>query len=177
MSSPAFQLSRIVRYLTTGVTLALAMMIALAFLPTLFGRQVMVVTSGSMEPSIPVGAIVVTRMVPVDDLGVGDVITYRPKGGSTTTHRIVKVERREPGSAMFVTKGDANEDVDPKATAIVGEVASAERVIPFLGRALAAMRSPIAFLALILLGMASALLEKVTTRLLEQGRDPRPVLT
>ena len=64
-----------------------------------------VVLSGSMEPEIPTGSVVV-----VDgrkkEWNPGDVITYR-RGNMVVTHRIV--EKSEEG---YCTKGDANAEED-----------------------------------------------------------------
>lgn len=64
-----------------------------------------VVLSGSMEPEIPTGSVVV-----VDgrkkEWNPGDVITYR-RGNMVVTHRIV--EKSEEG---YYTKGDANAEED-----------------------------------------------------------------
>ena len=55
----------------------------------------MSVPTGSMEPNIPKGSMIVVRQVPVDDVGVGDVIVFHaPETGVLTVHRIVGGERR-----------------------------------------------------------------------------------
>jgi len=70
-----------------------------------------VVMSGSMEPTIPVGSVVVVRKVSPEDVKVGDVIAFRT-GESRTIHRVVEKVVTN-GSFYFRTKGDANEDPDP----------------------------------------------------------------
>lgn len=176
MDARAYLATRIVRYLTLTVSVALALAVAVAFVPTLFGREVLVVTSGSMEPWASVGSVVVTRSAPAAAVGVGDVITFRPPHGATTTHRVIEVQARDANGSTFITQGDANEDPDPTPVRITGSVPKAERVLPVVGTILAAIRTPLAFLALVLLGLASALLEKASFRLGQEGRA-RPVLT
>ena len=85
-----------------------------------------VVLSGSMEPEIPTGSVVV-----VDgrkkEWNPGDVITYR-RGNMVVTHRIV--EKREEG---YCTKGDSNEEED---TGIVSEgqvIGNVITVLPWIG--------------------------------------------
>jgi len=160
MSAQAVTFAHWIRYAALVVALGFALAIGLAFAPTLFGREVMVVTTGSMEPWAPVGSIVITRMVDARTVGVGDVITFREQGAMPTTHRIIEVVERDASSSTFLTKGDANEDADPAPVRIVGSVAVGERAIPVLGRILVAIRSPLAFLALALLGLSSAALER-----------------
>ena len=93
--------------------------VALAGAATVLGPLVLpyrtyFVRSGSMRPSIPVGALAVYRPVAASELAPGDVIAFsRPGGaGDIVSHRIVKVEDGAEGRA-FVTKGDANGTPDP----------------------------------------------------------------
>lgn len=75
-----------------------------------------------MDPTLPVGSILLDRVVPVDTLKVGDIITFVPPPGfgvnSAVSHRIVEINRNvidrngEP-QTVFRTKGDHNPDVDP----------------------------------------------------------------
>lgn len=85
-----------------------------------------VVLSGSMEPEIPTGSVVV-----VDgrkkEWNPGDVITYR-RGNMVVTHRIV--EKSEEG---YCTKGDANTEEDAGIVLekqVIGNVIVA---LPWLG--------------------------------------------
>jgi signal peptidase len=90
-----------------------------------------VVMSESMEPTIPVGSIVVVRKVDSEDVKIGDVIVFET-GESRTMHRVIdKVV--EGGSFYFRTKGDANEDPDPwvvKPEDVLGEL---QLTIPYYG--------------------------------------------
>jgi signal peptidase I len=93
--------------LATGV---IGLVLAVHFL----GISVYVITGASMTGAIPKGAIAFDRQVPVAELQVGDVITFRPPGVSgNITHRIVAVDRDAEGRPVFRTKGDANQAVDP----------------------------------------------------------------
>lgn len=77
----------------------------------LLGYRVLFVMSGSMEPVIREGQMIVVRRVDDgDELQIGDVITYqRPEGDYSVTHRIVRVT--DDG---YVTKGDYNVYEDQK---------------------------------------------------------------
>ena len=88
------------------------------------------VRSGSMEPAIHVGDLIITG--PIDgplssDVTPGTVITYEHKN-ETVTHRIHSID-----GAVITTKGDAVEDPDPWTV----EVSSIRGVymfkIPFVG--------------------------------------------
>ena len=73
-----------------------------------FGRYVMKVVTGSMEPSIHTGDYIVVKKTDVTELKTGDIITFysdqEDVKGKLVTHRIAAIN--EDGS--FETKGDAN---------------------------------------------------------------------
>ena len=64
--------------------------------------------TGSMEPTIKVGEVVVTRTPIGGELRPGVVVQFLDAGGTKFTHRVVSVG--EDGRA--VTKGDANNSAD-----------------------------------------------------------------
>jgi signal peptidase I len=115
----------------------------LLLVPSLLGFQRYVITGGSMAGSYDPGSIVYERTVPVDELQVGDVITYDPPAKASidglVTHRIVAIDRdgREP---LFRTKGDANRVADPWRFSLDQPTqAKAAFAIPYLGYAFAAL--------------------------------------
>ena len=77
--------------------------------PRLAGYHVFTVLSGSMEPTLAVGDVVVEAPLAPRDARVGDVITFRSPGDQARllTHRIVRV-RATGHTVAFVTRGDAN---------------------------------------------------------------------
>lgn len=64
-----------------------------------------IIQSGSMEPSIMTGDVVIT--VSAKEYQTGDIITFVDSENKKTTHRIVALEEKE-GATVLVTKGDAN---------------------------------------------------------------------
>jgi len=70
-----------------------------------------VIMSGSMEPAIPLGSVVVVNRVDPDDVKVSDIIVFH-RSDSKTLHRVIE-KIVENDSYYFKTKGDANEDPDP----------------------------------------------------------------
>ena len=79
--------------------------------PKALGYQVYKVVSGSMEPAIPTGSLVFIKGMEASEVEAEDVIAFYggPGSNSIITHRVVE-NRVIMGE--FVTKGDANEDVD-----------------------------------------------------------------
>ena len=97
-----------------GIIIIVVLMAAAAFTFAAphFGWSVDVVYSGSMEPDLKVGSVVVTRPVEAEEIKVEDIITfYSPLTENLTSHRVVAVEEGSP--LHLITKGDANEDADP----------------------------------------------------------------
>jgi signal peptidase I len=76
------------------------------------GVQPLVVRSGSMEPTIPTGSMVLTRRVEASRVQVGDIVTMERPDRTRVTHRVVDLKRQ--GDTVELTlKGDANKDPDP----------------------------------------------------------------
>jgi signal peptidase I len=76
--------------------------------------QLLTVVSGSMQPTLPLGSLVLVVPRDADAVKAGDVITFSPPGDNTrtVTHRIVDVQGS--GDALRVhTRGDANPVADP----------------------------------------------------------------
>jgi signal peptidase len=110
--------------------------------PALFGLQRYVITGGSMTGTIPKGAVIYSKITPVEQLKVGDIITFHPPGGSVAvTHRIIAIEPGASGKPAFRTKGDFNETADPWNPISLREPEQARYVfqIPLYGYVLAAL--------------------------------------
>jgi len=123
----------IVGYLALASCLALLGSLLLVAATNLLGYQNFVIYSGSMEPTVKVGSLLLTRPANVEDLQVGDVITYRSPGNHTTlTHRIVSI-RQQDGERVFKTKGDASLQPDPREVILRGQVSKMAFDIPYLG--------------------------------------------
>lgn len=72
----------------------------------------LIVISGSMEPAIMTGDLVVAMPIPVEEIAVGDVASLPSQLSDTiVTHRVVMIEL-EGGAYRIDMKGDANESGD-----------------------------------------------------------------
>lgn len=110
--------------------------------------QIKIVLSGSMEPLIKTGSVVVIK--PQDRYEIDDVITFGKddRENVPTTHRIIETHVVS-GVTKFVTKGDANDDKDVREITereIVGKVLFD---IPYLGFILDIAKKPLGFAILI----------------------------
>ncbi len=96
------------------------------------GFKSIVVLTGSMSPDVGVGDIVITRVTPVQELEVGNIVHYN-RNGTDIIHRITDIKPDGSGF-IFTTKGDANNSIDrpgPTPSEIKGKVVL---VIPKVGR-------------------------------------------
>ncbi|MBC8080473.1 MAG: signal peptidase I [Gorillibacterium sp.] len=86
--------------------------------PTLFGYQLKVVLSGSMEPGIKTGSIIAVKTGrDMNRLAEGDVITFQEMVNEEKrliTHRILNVTKQPTGQVLYQTKGDNNDNPDSK---------------------------------------------------------------
>ena len=158
-----------------GFALVIVLMAAavLTYLAPHLGWRVNAVLSGSMEPQLKVGGVVVSRPVGPEAIAVGDIIIFRPTavGENLISHRVIGVEEKSP--LYFKTKGDANDTPDPflvPARNVVGKICFH---VPFLGYATQFLKTPFGFLfALLIPGLIIIMMDiRNVRRLLVEGRE------
>jgi signal peptidase I len=105
--------------------------IAAVALPYLFNVQLRAVLTGSMEPELPVGALVLIVPAAYEEIALGDDITYvRNNNGTVVTHRVVE---KNVQAQTVTTQGLTNNTADPPVPYenVLGKVRGH---IPFVGR-------------------------------------------
>lgn len=105
-------LKKIIGYLSI-VCYIIILGLVLVLSPMVVGYKPVVVLSGSMEPTYPVGSLIYYKAADFDSIEENDNITFYIDGTKTlVTHRVVQ---KNDISQTFVTKGDANpeKDIDP----------------------------------------------------------------
>lgn len=118
--------------LWTALGLGVGLVVALT-VPNLAGYRTLTVLSGSMEPSIRTGDVLVSHWISPEQARVGDVVTFREPGGERLyTHRVRSV-RVKGGTARLVTKGDANNTPERWHASTGGRIARAEYRVPKAG--------------------------------------------
>ena len=84
--------------------------------PSIGGNAPLIVLTGSMDPTIKAGDLIVTKKVDAKDVKVGDVISFfdpEGNGSSIVTHRVIGIEIDETsGEIFFRTQGDNNDIAD-----------------------------------------------------------------
>lgn len=78
----------------------------------IFGYSMFRVVTGSMEPTIPVGSLLICKQVGMESVQVGDIICFHAQEstifGQMVTHRVTGIFTAADGRLLFETRGDAN---------------------------------------------------------------------
>ena len=167
-------MKKVVEYLVLTVVVLLMAAAVFTYVGPHFGWQVDAVLSGSMEPRLKVGSLVVTRSVEPETIAVGDIITFRSSAGSDEmiTHRVANVGHSSP--IYFETRGDANDATDPftvPASNLVGKVCCH---LPYWGYVTEFLKTPFGFLlAVVIPGtvMIAICIVKMLRMLTGHGRE------
>ena len=137
-----------------------ALMLIVSVLPITGNYKIMTVISGSMEPAIKMGSLVVVK--PTADYKIGDVITFGPvsKTKAPTSHRIFDIKIVD-GKPIYITKGDANNGPDTREVFqkdIIGKVLFD---IPYVGYAVDFAKKPIGFSLIIIVPAAIIIIDEI----------------
>lgn len=163
---------KVVYYIVLGFIGVIAILLIISVIPITGNIKFMTVLSGSMEPAIKTGSVVMTKPSSTGSeqaaYKVGDIITFGPysKTKAPTTHRIVEVidndDDNNSGSdnatmtndnvtVSYITKGDANNAPDARQISqkdIIGKVVVD---VPYLGYVVSFARKPIGFLLILII--------------------------
>lgn len=107
--------------------------------PLLPDTKSFVISSGSMEPVLPVGSIIYTLRQ--SEYKAGEVVAFL-KNKTTISHRVIGL-KRIGNDTYYVTKGDANtvEDSDlVLENSVIGKVVA---FVPFIGNIILFYKNPI----------------------------------
>jgi len=141
------KIKEIISVLIAAALLTPAIIYAIPFIVD--GYYSSVILSGSMEPTIPVGSIVVVGRVDPDDVKVSDIIVFQ-RSKSKTLHRVID-KIVENDSYYFKTKGDANEDPDPWLVQPEQIQGALLLTIPYYGYLLYFAGTPIGFILMVII--------------------------
>ena len=151
-------MEKVSKMISNIVMVILIIAVLIFALPRLLGIHMFSVLSGSMEPAYQVGDLIYAVPTDVNEIEVGDVISFLlNEDGLVATHRVVEID---DANQQFYTKGDANEIRDGKPVHFNNVVGVVRLRIPMLGYAagfLSTMAGKIiaatAILALVLISM------------------------
>jgi signal peptidase len=141
----------ILYYLFITAIALIAILLLVSVFPITGNFKVLAVLSGSMEPSIHTGSIVVVK--PAELYKVGDVITFGTisKTKTPTTHRIVEVKNSTSTGLTYITKGDANNAPDIREVRPSEIVGKELFTVPYVGYAINTAKKPWGFALIIII--------------------------
>jgi signal peptidase len=127
--------------------------LVLFLVPELMGAHLLVVVGRSMEPTVPMGSIVVSfPETNPDHISVGDVITFTAEGPGVEavliTHRVVEVVDRG-AMPWFRTKGDAAEVPDQVLVTPDHLIGRLWFSLPLVGYLVAFLRTPLGYMTIV----------------------------
>jgi signal peptidase I len=124
-------------------------LLGIVTLPSAFGLKSLTVVSGSMEPTIETGSVVIDEVISPLDAHPGDIVTFQdPLRPRQLTHRLQKM-RVEGDTAYMTTLGDANDAPERWTVRTNGEIGRVVAHLPKLGYARAALGTRYARLAVL----------------------------
>ena len=99
-------IKKIWNFITTAALVIMLMLVAILYIPKFLGISPLIVLSGSMEPVYPTGSLLYVNQHNLDNIQIGDAITFYIDENTLATHRVVEIDEI---SCTYITKGDANE--------------------------------------------------------------------
>lgn len=108
--------------------------------PSVFGYEFFIITSGSMEPTINTGDFIIIKKVDTSQLKINDIITFK-EDNAIVTHRIIEV-KNENGEYIFITQGDANNVKDNNTVSTNQIIGKYNVTIPLLGKIVLFVQKP-----------------------------------
>jgi len=136
---------KILSWLGFGFLIAVLVFVLFPLLPIENNYSLKMVSSGSMEPAIKTGGVIMVK--PIAEYQIGDIVTYQygRYARNLTTHRII--ERTDSG---FITKGDNNNAADINSVSPEQILGKVFLTVPYAGYMVNFIHSKFGFLLLIL---------------------------
>lgn len=127
------------------------------------GFAILEVVSGSMEPTIHIGDLIIID-TKANLYQKDDIVTFYDENGSFVTHRIVSINENE-----MITKGD-NNNTEDEATDVSKIVGRYVTKISNAGKILASFKNPLVLLLILVIGLLFCFL-------ISTDKDGKPILT
>jgi len=158
---------KIIYYIIFSLIIAVAALLIVSRFPITGNIKFMMVQSGSMEPAIRTGSLVLVAPAPSTNSGqadykIGDIISFSPTGKNklSVSHRIYDIKNVN-GENQYITKGDANKTPDSGhilKNNITGKILIS---VPYLGYAVNFMQTKTGFLLIIIIPAAIIIFDEI----------------
>ena len=142
--------SKAIYYAFIALLVVVGTTLTISLLPLKGNIKLLTVLSGSMEPTIKTGSVILMKPMPA--YKVGDIITFGEMTQTTVpkTHRIVSTEIIN-GVQYYATKGDANKSEDASKVKFEDIKGKVIFWVPFMGYAVSFIQTKRGFLLLIII--------------------------
>ena len=111
------------------------------------GYSSFVVVSGSMQPTLKVGSIVLTAKSPTYQ--IGDVVAFENSIKQVVTHRIVDKASISEGN-FYELKGDANNTADNDPVSEKSIIGKSVFAVPYIGKLVQMLKTPRGFIGFVI---------------------------
>ena len=133
--------------------------------------QVVMVRSGSMEPTIKTGALAFFK--PAENYEKDDVLAFQidldDNSKYIVIHRAIEKKTTEDGKTVFVTKGDANQDKDSRETPAENVLGKVFFNIPYVGYVVSWIQTTTGKVALIVIPIVLLLYHEVQSQMAKRA--------
>ncbi len=126
--------------------------------PSVFGYQVFRVSSGSMEPELMIGDVIIVKQAEPEDIQKGDIVTYRGEvgtfDGKFITHKMIEDPQYINGEYVFRTQGileGAQPDPEWYEDQLIGEYVC---TVPYIDALYSFFVTPYGLIVFVLIIMA-----------------------
>jgi len=152
----------LVLVLVVNITLIVRSYVNPEEVPSFMGYKPFIVLSGSMEPAIMAGDLIITKTVDPEEIAVGDIISFKTDEYVVVSHRVTEI-RTEDGLA-FLTKGDANTGAD--LGAVLPEDLEGKYIFRIAGLGSLAMflQTPLGLLVFVIIPLCLFILYDIVSR-------------
>lgn len=114
----------------------------------------LIIISDSMIPALQIGDIVVIEAVQPHEIQKGDIIAYKPRivtVAEIQVHRVQSTDYEADGHLFYITKGDANQNIDGFPLTyddVLGRVAFK---IPYIANVFSLFQNPFVLIGIVFL--------------------------
>ncbi|WP_345752944.1 signal peptidase I [Microbacterium rhizophilus] len=130
-------LRALIRGVSIGIlVLVLGLGVLVIGVPAAVGGIPLTILTGSMRPNLPPGTLIVVKPTPVEEIGIGDVLTFQLESGQAAlvSHRVIsRITDSASGELRFITQGDANDVPDPDPVMPVQIRGTVWYAVPWIG--------------------------------------------
>jgi signal peptidase len=132
--------------------------------------------TGSMEPTISPGDVVINEEIAPAEAQVGDIVTFRDpeQQSKMLTHRVVSIRPAKDDRFAFVTQGDANNTQEHWRVAADGQIGRVVYTVPWVGNIAVFARTRLGMGLLVGVPLLLILIEEMVRIWRPRERKARP---